>query len=49
MKLNISKKITGLEIMTLKYEKISLQTYRTDVFLHCLQGCLRKQAGRKDV
>ena len=31
LKLSISKKIRGSEIMTLNYEKVSFQTYRTDV------------------
>ena len=49
-KLNIGKKITGLEIMKLNRKKIQhyFQTYRTDVYgeSHCLQGCFRKQTSR---
>ena len=46
MKLNIGKKITGLEMMTSDQKKSAcFQTCRTDV----KGGCFRKQTGREDV
>ena len=53
MKLNIGKKMTELEIMTLNHKKIQhVSKLIVLVFkgkVHCLQECFRKQAGREDV
>ena len=53
MKLNVAKEIAGLEIMTLKHEKIYHVSKLIELMskgeLHSLQGCFRKQTGREDV
>ena len=53
VKLNIGKKITGLEIMTLNREKIQRISKLVELIfkgeLHCLQECFRKQTVREDV
>ena len=53
VKLNIAKKIPGLEIMTLNREKMWHVSKRTEPMfkgeLHCLQGCFKKKTGREDV
>ena len=53
VKLNIAKKITGLEIMTLICEKMYHIPKRTELMsqveIHCLQGCFRQQTGREDI
>ena len=53
VKLSIGKKITGLEIMTLKREKIyHVSKLIEPMFkgeLHCFQECFRKQTCREDV
>ena len=53
MKLNIDKKIKGLEIMIFHHEKIYYVTKLIELMfggeLHCLRGCFRKQTGREDV
>ena len=47
MKLNIGKKITGLE-MTLNCEK-NIACFQTLMFKGELQGCFRKKTGKEDV
>ena len=52
MKLNIGKKKTGLEIMTLNHEEIYVSKLIELMLkgdLHCLQGCFRKQTGQEDI
>ena len=52
VKLNIGKKITGLEIMTLNRKKIYVSKLIELIFkgeLHLLQGFFRKRAGREHV
>ena len=53
MKLNIAKKIAGLEIMTLNCENMYYVSNLLELMskgkLHCLQGCFRKQTGREDI
>ena len=47
MKLNIGKKITGLEMKNLAC--FQLEELRFTGEVHCLQGCYRKQTGRGDI
>ena len=52
VKLNIGKKTTGLEIMTLNHEEIYVSKLIELMLkgdLHCLQGCFRKQTGQEDI
>ena len=52
-KLDIGKKITGLEIMTLNRKKIQHVSKLMELMFkwefHCFQGCYRKQTCRKGV
>ena len=52
-KLDIGKKITGLEIMTLNRKKIQHVSKLTELMFkwefYCFQGCYRKQTCRKCV
>ena len=47
MKLNIGKKITGLEMKNLACFQLKELRFTGEV--HSLQGCYRKQTGRGDI
>ena len=53
VKLNIGKKITGLQKVTFNHQKMyDVSKFKELMFkaeLHCLQECFRKQTDKEDV